>query len=100
MSDYLRLEQQPEFVLHYPTCGTCAVDLDTDGDGWTCPSCGSMWDNHASEGDKGELYESWSGEAIAGDALTEEEARDISWRRQREERDRFLADLRARAASR
>lgn len=93
MADYLKLAQAPEFVLHYPTCSTCDVDLDHDGDGWTCPTCGTAWDRDASDGDKGELYASWSGEDLSGPALSTDDAERISFERQREESKRRLASI-------
>ena len=37
--DYIKLDKAPVWVLQYPTCSACTVDLDTDGDGWLCPQC-------------------------------------------------------------
>ncbi|MFC8732159.1 hypothetical protein ACFT5B_06855 [Luteimicrobium sp. NPDC057192] len=93
MTEYLKLAEAPQLVIHYPTCSTCDVDLETDGDGWTCPTCGTSWDMRADDGDTGELYESWSGEKLDGPAVTEEEASEISHQRQREEREKFLVSL-------
>lgn len=63
MTGYIRLEKPPEFSISYPTCSICDVDLEHD-DGWTCPVCGTTWSSNASDGDEGELYESWSGESL------------------------------------
>ncbi len=68
--DYIKLDKAPVWVLQYPTCSACTVDLDTDGDGWLCPQCGSIWDMRANDGDVGELYESWSGDTLSGPSLT------------------------------
>jgi hypothetical protein len=53
----IRLEKPPEFVIRYPQCSACDVDLDHDGDMWTCPKCGTTWPHDANDGDLGELRE-------------------------------------------
>jgi hypothetical protein len=58
----VRYDEPPQFVLHYPTCSACMVDLEHDGDGWQCPKCGTAWDSNAGDGDDGELYPDWAGE--------------------------------------
>lgn len=83
MSQHLKLDKPPMFVMHYPTCSTCGVDLDTEGDGWTCSSCGTNWDMTAGDGDEGELYAYWSGEEIDGPALTERQAESVAQYRER-----------------
>ena len=92
---YIKLDKAPAWVLHYPTCSACTVELDTDGDGWLCPQCGSIWDMRANDGDVGELYESWSGEDLPGPELTSDEAMELSIKRERERRDAYLATLMA-----
>lgn len=79
--DYIKLDKAPVWVLQYPTCSACTVDLDTDGDGWLCPQCGSIWDMRANDGDVGELYESWSGDTLSGPSLTWDEAMNLAIRR-------------------
>lgn len=74
MVGYVKLSEPPMWCIQYPTCSACEVDLDTDGDGWTCPSCGTTWPMSAGDGDKGELHESWAGEELPGPVLTAEQA--------------------------
>lgn len=71
---YIKLAEAPVWVIQYPQCSACMVDLFTDGDGWTCPVCGTQWDMNANDGDKGELYESWSGETLEDDPVSESDA--------------------------
>jgi hypothetical protein len=65
MSVRFRLEEPPTFVMHYPTCSACMVDLDHDGDSWICPKCQTAWDSDATDGDDGQLYADWSGEDVS-----------------------------------
>ncbi len=52
----LRLEEAPGFVIQFPLCGACEVDLEHEsGVGWRCPSCWTTWSDHAGDGDAGEL---------------------------------------------
>lgn len=74
MADYIRLAEAPMWCIQYPTCSACAVDLETDGDGWTCPCCGTSWDMSAGDGDRGELYAAWSGEEATGPIVSEDDA--------------------------
>lgn len=90
---YIKLDNAPQWVFQYPTCSACTVDLDTDGDGWLCPQCGSVWDMGANDGDKGELYESWSGGTLPGPSLTWDEAMSLAIRRERERHDAYMARL-------
>ena len=83
---YLRLSEAPQLVTHYPTCGACYVETDNDGDGFTCPNCGTAWSNDAGDGDLGDLYESWSGEQLGTDVFTEDEASEIALYRERLDR--------------
>ena len=52
----------------YPTCDGCEVEVDGDGDGWLCPSCGTAWDGDNLEYGEGEgtRFEDWSGETRTG----------------------------------
>jgi hypothetical protein len=74
MSDYIKLPEAPMWCIQYPTCSACAIDLDTDGDGWTCPSCGTSWSMDANDGDRGELYASWAGEEPSGPEVSTDDA--------------------------
>jgi len=75
VSNYVRLAEAPEWCIQYPTCSACAVELDHDGDGWQCPSCGTAWSTDANDGDKGTLYADWAGEESNGPIVTEDQAR-------------------------
>lgn len=79
MSPHVRYSEPPEFVIHYPTCSACDIDLDHDGDGWECPKCGTQWDSSAADGDRGELYESWSGEEPDAPIVTHDEGWKVAW---------------------
>jgi hypothetical protein len=74
MSDYIKLATAPVLSLNDPDCGTCYVSVESDGDGWTCPVCGTSWPYSAGDGDDGTLYEEWSGEELEGDIVDEDEA--------------------------
>lgn len=73
-ADYIRLGEPPRWCVQYPTCSACAVDLETDGDGWTCPVCGTSWSMDAGDGDKGTLYADWAGETPSGPVVPENQA--------------------------
>lgn len=75
MSEYIKLAEAPTISYSYPTCGACVVDLESDSDGWTCPVCGTSWSHRDGDGDTGTLYESWAGEELDGETLSEDEAR-------------------------
>jgi len=92
MRTYVKLAEAPTYVIQYPLCSACCVDLEYD-DGWTCPGCGTSWDRRASDGDEGDLYESWSGETLDGPVVSEDEAFDLSLKREREEREARLRAL-------
>lgn len=74
MPDYIRLPEPPQLCMRYPTCSACAVVLETDGDGWTCPICGTQWEMSAGDGDTGELYPDWAGEEADGPEVKTEDA--------------------------
>lgn len=91
---YIKLKRAPEWVLQFPQCSACMVDLETDGDGWICPVCGTSWSTDANDGDVGELYESWSGEKLDGPALGEHEAMQAGVTWERAIREKTLASIR------
>lgn len=100
MSSYLKLAEAPEWVLQYPTCSACDVDLFTDGDGWLCENCGTSWSMNASDGDRGLLYEEWSGEKLDGAPVSEAQAWRIADEKKRAEHAALLAKIRADSAAR
>jgi hypothetical protein len=95
MSEYIKLTAPPVWVVKYPECGSCSVELDTDGDGWLCTICGSSWPMNADDGEVGMLYEDWSGETLDGEPLSEDEAFKVGMRVERERREAYLTQLRA-----
>ena len=92
MADYVKLDSPPVWCIQYPTCSACEVELELCED-WGCPVCGTRWSAYANDGDKGELYESWSGETLDSPPVTHSEASllGISW--ERAQREKFLASL-------
>jgi hypothetical protein len=100
VSEYIKLAERPQWVIQYPQCSACCVDLETDGDGWTCPVCGSAWSQSANDGDEGELYESWSGETLDGDPVANDDAWRTGAKRERENVARIMADIDARIGAR
>ena len=93
MSDYIRLNEPPHWCIQYPTCSACDVDLMTDGDGWLCPACGTLWGMQANDGDKGTLYADWSGEKSTGPRVSNDEAYKWGEYRERMERHRLLPGI-------
>ena len=88
MGDYVKLAKPPCWVLQYPTCSACAVELNTDGDGWDCPNCGTRWGMDASDGDTGTLYADYWGKEPTGPTVTESQAADVANYRERLDRHR------------
>lgn len=104
MTDYIRLAEAPRWCIQYPICSACTVELDHDGDGWTCPVCGTSWDTDASDGDTGTLYADWAGEEPSGPFVSEGDAYVWGSYHKRLERHRLLPEFcpkpeRPRAAS-
>jgi hypothetical protein len=64
MSAKVRYETAPILSLQYPVCDSCSLDVESSGDGWECPQCGTSWDYGDGDGDKGILYAEWSGESV------------------------------------
>lgn len=91
MTEYIKLTEAPMWVIQYPQCGACMVDLYTDGDGWLCEVCGTTWDMRANDGDPGTLFENWSGEVLDVEPSTHREAMTAGIRYEREQRERSLA---------
>lgn len=73
---FVKLEEAPRWVLQYPTCSACLIELETDGDGWECPNCGTQWEMGANDDDQGTLYADYWGEDPTGPVVTEKEAGD------------------------
>lgn len=74
---YLRLAEPPA-LRHpgYPICGACDIEVQHDGDGWLCPSCGTVWLVNTMEADASdaEMYPDWSGEDLTGPVCPNDEA--------------------------
>lgn len=67
---YVKLTEAPTLIFNEPSCGTCSEDVESDGDGWVCPSCGTSW-SYDDYDQQGTLYEEWSGETLDGDSVPE-----------------------------
>lgn len=74
MSDYIKLAEAPTLTIRHPDCDACHVEVESDGDGWLCPVCGTSWDYNASEDQKGTLYEEWSGEELFSQLVPNDDA--------------------------
>ena len=70
---YIKLDHTPVLVLNYSDCSSCLVSVESDGDGWICPSCGTGWAYGDEDGDEGTLYEEWSGEDLEGPTYSEDD---------------------------
>lgn len=92
MSEYIKLAEAPAFVYQTPHCGACSVDLESE-DGWLCPVCGTSWGYDASDGDSGELYESWAGEELEGETLGQDAAFQAGTSHDRDKRTKLYASL-------
>lgn len=92
MSEYIKLAEAPVFVCQSPHCGSCSVDLEYE-DGWVCPVCGTSWGADASDGDAGELYESWAGVELEGEALGDDAAFQAGIAHDRAEREKLFTSL-------
>lgn len=90
MSDYIKLTEAPKLVWNAPHCSACEVDLKCE-DGWICPACGTSWSIDGTDGDKGELYESWSGELLEGEPISADVAWRVSRMAERAEREAWIA---------
>ena len=85
---YVRLNEPPMWCIQYPTCSACDVDLETDGDGWTCPNCGTTWPMHAGDGDRGTLCADADGPVV-----TERGASEWGYYREQMRRHKMWPDL-------
>ena len=74
MSEYIKLATAPAIQFSSPTCGACMVDVEHTWDDWTCQVCGTSWGSDACDGTEGDLYESWSGEELDGEAVDDDAA--------------------------
>ena len=92
MSDYIKLAEAPVFMFQSPQCGTCSVDLEWE-DGHVCPVCGTYWPGDATDGDEGELFESWSGEELDGETVDEDGAFQAGLRHDRAKVDELIKKM-------
>ena len=74
MTEYIKLAEAPTLSISNPSCGACCVEVESDGDGYTCPCCGTEWSYDAGEDRPGTLYEEWAGEDLDGDTVPNDEA--------------------------
>lgn len=92
MSGYIKLTEAPTLSIRHPDCDACTVEVESDGDGWICPCCGTTWSYNGGEDEPGTLYEEWSGEPADGPAV----AADDAWRHGGKYEAEQLADTLAR----
>jgi hypothetical protein len=95
VSDYIKLAEAPSLSLNDPDCGTCYVSVESTGDGWLCPVCGTSWSYNEGDGDGGQLYEDWSGETLEGDVVSEDEAETRGARYAHDQNQAIMARIRA-----
>lgn len=74
MSEYIKLDKAPTLSIRHPDCDACAVEVESDGDGWQCPVCGTSWPYDVHEDTPGTLYEEWSGETLEGETVPADDA--------------------------
>ncbi|QGJ94980.1 hypothetical protein SEA_REDWATTLEHOG_121 [Gordonia phage RedWattleHog] len=76
MTSYLKLSERPGLSFTAPECNACLKEVDHDGDGWLCPSCGTSWPGNVmeSDGSDAQLFEEWSGEELPGPTCKTDEA--------------------------
>jgi hypothetical protein len=86
MNKYLRLTEAPRLMFQDPLCDACSIEVESTGDGWECPTCGTAWDYNDGDDAVGTLYEEWSGEPAEGPESTNEAAYLISFKLRREQR--------------
>lgn len=92
---YVKLSETP--ALNHPgspSCDACWVDTEHDGDNWVCPSCGTAWpgDILEDDGEKGSLFEEWSGETLTGLTCPNDDAYRVSGQ-DPQEREKLLAEI-------
>jgi hypothetical protein len=63
VSPRVRYAEPPVLVFTSPECGNCMISVESDGDGWECPACGTSWgwNDYDQEGTQ---YADWSGEEV------------------------------------
>lgn len=72
---YLNLVSTPTLVQE---CSACGLEVDSTGDEWLCPSCGTTWNYSDQDGTQGTLYRDETGELPGGPTVTEDEAWQIA----------------------
>ena len=68
----VRYAEPPHLIHMSPECGGCSISVDSDDDGWVCPTCGTTWDYNDYD-KRGTAYADWSGEDVAGLPLIDED---------------------------
>jgi predicted RNA-binding Zn-ribbon protein involved in translation (DUF1610 family) len=94
MRPRVRYAEPPVLDYMAPHCGNCGIEVGSDGDGWTCPTCGTSWDWDDYE-QPGTPYEEWSGESVDDLPITEpgDGFRVAGLPYENEQRDAFYARL-------
>ena len=59
MNQYIKLSKAPTIYFQSPVCNVCAIYVESDGDQWVCPCCGTSWSFGATDGDVGDLCDEW-----------------------------------------
>lgn len=57
----VKFAEAPRMIRNEPDCEACSVTVESDGDGYQCPTCGTHWSYDHDEDAPGTLYEEWSG---------------------------------------
>lgn len=74
LNEYLALDTAPCLSIRYPDCDACCVEVESDGDGFVCPSCGTYWGYEDGEDVPGTLVGEWSGEKPEGPKVSNNNA--------------------------
>lgn len=88
----IRYATPPTMNLRVPECSACMVSVESDGDGWVCPVCGTAWSYNDGDEDPGTLYADWSGEEVSGlPEKSHDEGMKVGIAFEREQHEAFMA---------
>lgn len=90
---YIKLTEAPTLTIRMPDCDACSVEVESDGDGWLCPVCGTSWPYDGSEDEPGTLYEEWSGEDLEGPAVPNDDAHHHGGKFEADRLQKILGDI-------